>query len=494
MKAVIKFTLAVLTLLTSFALAAGNTLVIGIYQDVAQMNPIRTTSAANLRTATQIVESLFRLDGQTGEPVPHLASAWTRIDELTVDVSLKEGISFTNGEPMDAAAVKFSLETLAVEPTQVVALGAVATVDVLDDHTVRIHTKEPFPLLVLSLALNGHVVPPAYYQQVGPDGFAAHPIGTGAFKFDSRIAGQSITLVRNDAYWGGAPAVEKLEFRPIPEDTSRIAALLAGEIDIATNVPASQYDRVENAANVHVESVTGFTAKLALLDGLPDSPIADPRVRQAINYAVDKEALLDALYYGHGTLSNCQLGTPQFFGYNPDLRPYPFDPAKARALLAEAGFPNGLTVDLKYRTSSGDAELSEAIAAMLQDVGITANHIVLEGGEFLRQLSAFELRNVATLGIATAPDTTYGHNIFLQDAPYSYYRNPAFDEVVHEASRAIDPAKRLSLLNEAAAIACEDPVALFLFSLEEVYGVSDRVSGFAPSPDNLLFLEKVTLD
>lgn len=494
MRTALRTTLAALALTLSYGLAGGNTLTIGIYQDVAQMNPIRTTSAANLRTATQIVESLFRLDPVTGEPVPHLAAGWTRLDDLTVEVTLKQGISFTNGEPMDAAAVKFSLETLAVEPTQVVALGPVSVVDVVDGHTVRIHTKEPFPLLTLSLALNGHVVPPLYYQEVGPDGFAALPIGTGAFKFDSRVAGQSITLVRNDGYWGGAPAIERVEFRPIPEDTSRIAALLAGEIDIATNVPASQYDRVDGAPRAHVATVTGFTAKLALLDGLPGSPLEDKRVRQAINYAVDKEALLDALYYGHGNLSTCQLGTPQFFGYNPDLEPYPYDPAKARALLAEAGFSDGLSVDLKYRTSSGDAELSEAIAAMLQDVGIKANHIVLEGGEFLRQLSAFELRNIATLGIATAPDTTYGHNIFLQDAPYSYYRNPAFDEVVHEASRSIDPSARLELLNRAASIGCEDPVALFLFSLEEVYGVADRVSGFSPSPDNLLFLEKVTLD
>ena len=473
---------------------ADDTLVVGIYQDVAQMNPIRTTSAANLRTLTQIVESLFRLDPESGESVPHLATGWERIDDLTVRVTLREGVSFTNGEPMNAEAVKFSLETLAVEPTQVVALGAVSHVDIVDEHTVDVVTDEPFPLLALSLALNGHVVPPAHYQEVGPDGFAAQPIGTGPFMYEDRVPGESITLVRNDDYWNGAVSFERLVFRPIPEDTSRIAALMAGEIDIATNVPASQYDRVEDADGVHVASTVGFSAKMALLDGLPDSPMADPRVRQAVNYAIDKDLILDALYDGHGRVQTCQLATPTFFGYNPDLEAYPYDPERARELLAEAGYENGVEIDLKYRTSSGDDELTEAMAAMLNEVGFRTNHIILEGGEFLRQLSAFELRNFATLGMSTAPDATYGFNIFLSDAPYSYYRNPEFDEVVLQAQKAIDPAEREALLHEAAQIACDDPTVLFLFTLDEIYGVADRVSGWEPSPDNLLYFENTTLD
>lgn len=485
--------LCVLALL-AVAQAAGSTLVIGIYQDVSQMNPIRTTSAANLRTTTQIVESLFRLDRQTGELVPHLALGYEQIDDLTLRVKIREGVSFSNGEAVDAEAVKFSLETLAVEPTQVVALGPVSHVDVVDQYTVDVVTKAPFPLLALSLALNGHVVPPAYYQEVGPDGFASHPIGSGPFKFESRVSGQSITLVRNDDYWRGAAAFERVEYRPIPEDSSRIAALLAGEIDIATNIPASQYERLDQARGVDVATVLGFSAKMVILDSLDGSPIKDPRVRQAINYAVDKELLLDVLYDGHGQVSTCQLSTPVFFGYNPQLEPYPYDPERARALLAEAGYANGITIDYKYRTSSGDGELTEAIAAMLEEVGFTINHIILEGGEFLRQLSAFELRNAATLGMTTAPDTTYGHNIFLQDAPYSYYRNPAFDEVVRSAGQAIDPQARQAYLWQAAEIACQDPVALFLFSLEDIYGVSERVHGWKPSPDNLFYFEGVTLD
>lgn len=494
MKTARRLTLLLVLAAVAIAQAAGSTLVIGIYQDVSQMNPIRTTSAANLRTTTQIVESLFRLNPENGELVPHLALGYEQIDDLTLRVQIREGVSFTNGESVNAEAVKFSIETLAVEPTQVVALGPVSHVNIIDEYTVDIVTKQPYPLLSLSLALNGHVVPPVYYQEVGPDAFANHPIGSGPFKFENRVAGQSITLVRNDDYWRGAMAFERLEYRPIPEDSSRIAALLAGEIDIATNIPASQYNRLDQAGGVGVSKVLGFSAKMAILDSIDGSPIIDPRVRQAINYAIDKELLLDVLYDGHGQVATCQLSTPVFFGYNPSLDPYPYDPERARALLAEAGYPNGVTMDWKYRTSSGDGELTEAVASMLEDVGFTINHIILEGGEFLRQLSAFELRNAATLGMTTAPDTTYGHNIFLQDAPYSYYRNPAFDEVVRAASQALDPEVRQNYLWQAADIACQDPVALFLFTLDDIYGVSDRVHGWNPSPDNLFYFEGVTLD
>lgn len=486
--------LAISALLSGVVFGAGNTLVIGIYQDVSEMNPIRTTSAANLRTTSQIVERLFRLDSVTGEPTPLLATSWEQLDDLTLRLHLRSGISFTNGEPMNAEAVAFSIEKLAAEPTMVIALGAVESATVVDELTVDVRTKTPFPLLVLSLALYGQVVPPAYYAEVGPDGFASHPIGTGPFVFESRVPSQSITLSRNDAYWGGPMAIEKLEYRPIPEDSSRIAALMAGEIDLATNIPASQFNRIEQAPGVGVKEVLGFAAKMALIDGLPDSPIKDPRLRQAINYAVDKQTLLDVLYDGHGQVSQCQLGTSFFFGFNPSLQPYAYDPDKARALLAEAGYPNGLDIDFKYRVSSGDSELSEAIAAMLEDVGFRVNHIILEGGEFLRQLDTFELRNLATVGMSTAPDMTYSFNIFLSDAPYSYYRNEEFDKVVRAANEEMNPESRRTLLQQAGQIGCEDPLALFLFTLNDVWGVSDRVHGWAPHPDNLLYFDGVTLD
>lgn len=481
-------------ILSGTAFGAGNTLVIGIYQDVSEMNPIRTTSAANLRTTSQIVERLFKLDSVTGEAVPLLATSWDQIDDLTLRLHLRPGVSFTNGEPMNAEAVAFSIEQLAAEPTMVIALGAVESATVVDDLTVDVKTKTPFPLLVLSLALYGQVVPPVYYTSVGPDGFAAHPIGTGPFVFSSRVPGQSITLTRNDEYWGGPVAIEKLEYRPIPEDSSRIAALMAGEIDLATNIPASQVNRIEQAPGIGIKEVLGFTAKMALIDGLPDSPIADPRLRQAINYAVDKQTLLDVLYDGHGQVSNCQLGTGFFFGFNPTLQPYPFDPDAARALLTEAGYPDGLDIDFKYRVSSGDSELSEAIAAMLEDVGFRVHHIILEGGEFLRQLDTFELRNLATVGMSTAPDMTYSFNIFLSDAPYSYYRNQEFDEVVREANQEMNPDARRALLQKAGKIGCEDPLALFLFTLNDVWGVSDRVHGWEPHPDSLLHFDNVSLD
>lgn len=492
-----KFLRAAITLAVALVLAngfaAGNTLVIGIYQDVATLSPVRTTSAANLRTIVQIVERLFRIDPASGDIVPYLATGWERVDDNTITITLRPGITFTNGEPMNAEAVKFSLETLAVEPTHMNHLGAVERVDIIDDLTVNVVTSIPIPVLPLTLAQFGHVIPPAYYQEVGPDGFAAKPIGTGPFMFESQVPGQSITLVRNDNYWDGASAIESIVYRPIPEDSARISALLAGEIDIATNVPGSQYNRIDNANGVHIASVVGYSAKLGLLDALPGSPLEDPRVRQAVNYAVNKELLLEVLNGGHGTLSTCQTATPQFFGHNPNLQPYPYDPDKARALLAEAGYANGVDVVFKYRVSSGDDELSEAISAMLEEVGFRVEQVLLEGGEFLRQLTALELRHLAVAGISTAPDAIYPLKVWVTGASYSYYSNADFDAAILEAEQTIDENRRRELLHTAAQIACDDPPLLYLFTLEELYGVSDRVIGWNPTPDNWFNFTGVTL-
>jgi peptide/nickel transport system substrate-binding protein len=152
-----------------------------------------------------------------------------------------------------------------------------------------------------------------------------------------------------------------------------------------------------------------------------------------------------------------------------------------------------LDVEYKYRATGGDKELSEAIAAMLEDVGFRVKHTILEGGEYLRQLSAFEWRNLVTAGIVVAPDAQYIFNTEIQTGPYSYYRNPDFDEVVLRAQVELDPSVRTTLLQNAARIACENPSNIYLFNLEDLYGVSERVIGWEPSPDYLIYLDGVSL-
>lgn len=470
-------------------------LVIAQGQDIVWLNPMKTTAQVNLNAASHIIETLMLYDYDAGGVVPHLATSWERIDDRTMRVELRRGVVFSNGEPFDATAAKFSLELGMAEPAMSGSLSALDRVEIVNDYTIDVITKYPYPLLEISLARASHMVPPAYFRAVGEEEFNRNPIGTGPFVLGERIPGERVVLRRNDSYWGGASALPEVEFRPIQEDGARLAALQTGEVHIATNMPHSMYDRLVASPGVDAVTVEGARVMLLILDAREGSPLADKRLRQAINYAIDKELLLEALFGGRGVILQGQQATPSYFGFNPDLSPYPYDPERARQLLAEAGHPNGLTLDFKYSFGryANDKETSEAIAGMLEDVGIRTNQIVLEGGEFLSQLVSLQLTPMAFVGYATAPDVSYQYNINLCGERYAYYCNPRYDELVRAAEATLDPQERLELYRQVSELAYDDPPFAYLFAPDDLYGVSQRVEGWQPRPDQAVMLFGVSL-
>jgi peptide/nickel transport system substrate-binding protein len=492
-------TLLSLILLLGFSLptfAQNQRLVIAQGQDIVWLNPMKTTAQVNLNAATQIVEGLMMLDVDQQTIKPLLATSWERLDDLTFQVKLREGVTFTNGEPFNAEVAKFSLELGSREAAMSNMLSAIERVDVVDDYTINIVTSNPYPLMEISLARSSYMLPPAYFQEVGEDAFNEAPIGTGPYMLTERVSGQRVVMRANPDYWGGAPAIPEIEFRPIQEDGARIAALQTGEVHLATNMPLAFIPRLEQAAGVSPVTVEGARIYLVILDNRPDvgSPLEDKRVRQALNYAVDKEALIDALFEGRARLVDGQQANANFVGYNPNLEPYPYDPERARELLAEAGYPDGLELTFKYPFGriAGDKEVSEAIAGMLEEVGVRTEQIVLESGEFLNQLVTLQLTPMALAAYATAPDAHYQYSINLTGERYSYYHNPEYDELVKRAATTTDPAERQALYEQAAEIAHDDPPFIFLFTPDDLYGVSDRLQGWQPRPDQGIDLRGVT--
>lgn len=462
--------------------------------DATTMDPHLIQAAPESNILGHIFETLVhRADDMTIQP--RLAVSWEALDPLTWEFRLRDGVTFQNGEPFDAEAVKFSLERGSEEPAMSGALGAIARVDVVDDHTVDVVTETPYPLLAISLARNGHIVPPGYFQEVGEEEFNRAPIGTGPYTLEERVSGERVVLARNPDYWGGAPQLERVEFRPIQEDGARLAALQTGEVHIATNLPLSMIPRIESSDGIEAATTPGARTMLLILDARPGSPLEDARVRQALNHAIDKETLVEVLFDGRAQVLQCQQATPQYFGHNDELSAYAYDPERARELLAEAGYPDGLALDFKYPFGryAGDKETSEAIAGMLAEVGVTANQVVLEGGEFLDQLVNLELAPMAFVGYATAPDISYQLNINLTGARYSYYANEEFDELVRSAETTLDPQERRDLYAQATRIACDDPPFVYLFAPEDLYGVADEVTGFTPRPDQAIVLDGVAL-
>lgn len=476
--------------------ASAQRLVVAQGQDIVWLNPMKTTAQVNLNAASQIVETLMHYSYETGNVEPNLATAWERIDDHTLRVTLREGVSFTNGEPFNAEAAAFSLELSASEPAMSGSLAQLDRVEVVDEYTIDVITSVPYPLLEISLARAAHMVAPAYFQEVGEDEFNLAPVGTGPFILSERAPGERVVLVRNDDYWGGASALAEVEFRPIQEDGSRLAALQAGEVHIATNMPHGLYDRLAASSGADAVTVAGARTMYLILDGREGSPIADARLRQAINYAIDKELLLEILFAGRGEVLQGQMVTDSYFGFNDELDAYPYDPERALELLAEAGYPDGLNLDFKYSFGryAGDRETSEAIAGMLAEVGITTNQIVLEGGEFLTQLTTLQLTPVALVGYATAPDAIYQYNINITGERYAYYSNTEYDALVQAAASTLDPAERLELFRQISQIAYDDPPFAYLFAPDDLYGVSGSVQGWVPRPDQAIVLTGVSLD
>ena len=491
------FALLISLILLGASAASAQTLVIAQGQDLTLLNPIKTTAQVELNAGRQVVESLLMMDHDNMTILGQLATDWRRINEYTVEFDLREGVFFTNGEPFDAAAAKFSLELQATEPAMSGMMDSIETVEIVDDYTIRVHTVSPDPLLEISFAGSSYILPPAYYQEVGEDAFNAHPIGTGPFTFVKRVSGQYVEFERNEDYWGEYPQIERIHFRGIQEDGARLAALQAGEVHIATNIPLSMYNRVDNAAGVDAVTVQGARMYLLILDSRFDTtPVANKLVRQAMNYAVDKQLLLDVLFEGQGSVVQGQQATPDFFGFNPDVHAYPYDPEKARELLAEAGYPDGFTEVFSYPFGrlAGDKEVAEAIAAMFEDVGIHIEHNVLESGEWLNQLVTQQLSPISLAGYATPPDAHYQYNINTAGQRYTYYANEAYDELVFAAATETDVEKREQLYFQAAEIAYDDPPFVYLVAPADLYGVSHRVHNLVVRPDQWLYLHNVSFE
>ena len=339
--------------------ASAQTIGIAIGSEPTTLDPQLRDDGGERQVTDNIFETLMTRDAAGTLGLGLAASEPVLVDPTTWEVKLREGVTFQNGEPFDAAAAAFSVNRVidpAFNSEQSSYFNTITGAEAVDATTLRITTSGPDPILPTRLYWLKMVPPVAAAEP----GFAEAPVGTGPYKFESWSRGSSITLVANETYWDGAPAVPEVEFRFIPEFGTRLSSLLSGEVDLITNLLPEFVEQVPQSF-----AVTGVELPIILLSD-ENEPVGDVRVRQALNYAVDKEALAEALYGGYADVMQGQLLAPSYFGFNPDVQGYPYDPEKAKALLAEAG-AEGAEVTL-YGTAGRwlkDRELVEAVAAVL---------------------------------------------------------------------------------------------------------------------------------
>lgn len=494
----------ILTLILSFGTAyaqvASDTIVIGISQDVQNLDPHNFRHRYTETVLRNIYDGLVTR-GPDMVPVVELADAIMQLDATTWEVVLREGVKFHDGSEMTAEDVAFSINRYVQEGAmggmtspRKDLLGPVTHAEVVDPYSVRIYMSEPWTVFLPYLV--HHLIVP---KSVGDD-LVELPIGTGPFKFVEWVQGSHIVLERFDDYYGGAEAlgrngaarVERVVFRVIPETATRLAALRAGEIDIMEAVPVHAINEIMNHPDLELRPVAGTRSYFMELN-VRKAPFNDPRVRQAMNYAIDVDLIVDEFLDGLGEALPTIL-SPLSFAYNDDLQPYPYDPEKARQLLREAGYPNGFTMELS--TEDVRRDIAEAYAFMLSEVGInvqvrpwgdrTAMNDAMARGELDAMLADWGDSAMDPLGIFLPKLRSNDRG------NYGGYSNPEVDDLINRAESTTDPELRAELYRQAQAIVYEDAPYVFEYITQELYAQSKRISGWDPIPDSRINLHTAT--
>ncbi|MEW6230339.1 MAG: ABC transporter substrate-binding protein, partial [Bacillota bacterium] len=368
----------------------------------------------------------------------------------------------------------------ATKSPQAVLWADLQEVQVVDDYTVVIRTKNPIGPMLYNLALTA-ILPPGVADNPS---FPQRPIGTGPFKVVQWLKGDRLILEANRDYWRGAPRLSRLIWREIPETATRMSALESGDVDIANNVPPEELARLNANPRLTTMSTPCYRSMFVWVNaGRP--PFDNPKVRDAVRYAIDTEPLVTHIMGGHAVKANSPL-SPGVFGAT-EFQPYPYDPERAKRLLAEAGYPGGFTVELKFREADvKNKEIAEAIAYQLDRVGIRVKPIQQDGALWVSDLLAlrWDMVIAGTSSLTADADFTL-RRVYHSSAKRTGYVNPELDRCLEEGQRSVDPKARATAYAEAQRILWDDGPAVWLFYSVSTYGVSKRVKGFIAPPDEM---------
>ena len=430
---------------------------------------------------SNVFEGLTRFMGD-GSIVPGLAESWEISEDGTVyTFRLHGGVTFHDGSTMDAEDVKFSLDRARAEDSanaQKALFAGISDVSVVDPLTVKVTLKEPNGLFLFNMAWGDAVI-------VAPESIEdikTNPVGTGAFKFAGWTQGDKIELVRNEGYWGAAPSLEKATFKFISDPTAAFAAVMAEDVDVFSGFPAPE-NLPQFEADPRFQVLVGSTEGETILStNNKQPPFDNVKVREALAHAIDRQAIIDGAMFGYGT----PIGT-HFAPHNPAYKDLTgmsaHDPAKAKALLAEAGYPDGFETTLHLPPPSYARRGGEIIAAQLAQVGIKAEIINVEWAQWLE--TVFRGKNFGLTIVSHTEPMDIG--IYARPEYYFQYDNADFQALIEKLNGTTDPETRMAMLAEAQEIIAKDYVNGYLFQLAALSVAKAGIKGLwtnAPTAAN----------
>lgn len=486
--------LAALAAFATPAFAADKVLTVGaaVFPDSLKSG---TSSFASLSLMSQTNDFLVARDNK-GDLHPALAVKWEEVDPTTMRFHLRQGVKFTSGDEFTADDVVFTIMRVLDPKTayaQMARIGQVKEAVAVDKYTVDIKTKTVFPTLIRGLS-DIIMESKAYYAKVGPEGVAQKPMGTGPFVFKEWVPGDRYVLTANKNYWGGAPKVDRVVIRTIPDGATRVAALVTGEAQIVEEVPIDLIDQVEASGSARMEAIP-TSAGLVLTFDPTSKPFDNPKVREAFDYAIDKPLILKQILKGQGELLQNQVLTKGSLGFNPDLKARPYDPAKAKKMLEEAGYDFKQTINITTQNGKyvSDTDICNAIAGMLGKIGVKLGVNVVEGGVFAQMNSSQKWGPMHMVGWYNLGDADFAAVWYTKGGFRSRWSDPEYEKLFVEARSTADVGEREKAYHRMMAILAEQNPSIFLFGVPSLYAVGKTVKGFGAASDKLLRLSAVEI-
>jgi len=469
-------------------------IVIAIADEPSTLDPQATEDGNERAVTDNIYETLLRRDSATNELVPWLASEMpTMVSDTKWQFKLREGVTFSNGDPFNAEAAAFSINRVMnkeYNSGQIDFYGGIVDAVAIDALTVEVNLSAADPVFPARMYRLKMLDPKTTDASI-----IEKAVGTGPYMLGAWNRGQDITLTVNPTYWGVKPVITDVTIKFIPEANTRVAGLQSGEIQLATLLPPEQ---AKDAPQVITRDGIEFPVyRFKNYEGV----LKDPRIRQALNYAVDKEALANDLYSGYASVAQCQPLTPSHFGFNAELKPYPYDPEKAKALLAEAGY-KGEEVSLLGATGRWlkDAEMTQAVIGYLTAVGVNVKADIRPFssyiGEFVQNRQSGKPQ--PNIGFVSASNELFDaskiETYYSGTGGLASYVNADVDKELLAARSATDSATRLGHFNKALEIGCTtDPVFIFTVVLQDIYGASANLS-WKPRADGMIYISDMVLN
>ncbi|MFE9252798.1 ABC transporter substrate-binding protein [Streptomyces sp. NPDC007088] len=463
---------------TDPATGVGNVLRVSQTGDPKTMDPQKQGDMVSMNALVNMFDTLTTR-GRDGKLRPRLALSWKALSPRVWRFRLRPGVTFHNGEPCDAEAVRFSIRRLLDPKTKspIVELRYVEDVRVVDRHTVDFHTSVHDPILPDKVSLfGGVVVPPRHLAEVGDAGFAAHPVGTGPFTFARWQRDHELRMRAWEGHWDGRPSPDELVFSPAPNASSALAALQSGGVDLVAGLTPDAAQQLDGYTGVTLDHYPGIRTSYLSLDTLSAGPLRDRRVRQALNHAVDVPLLVKAVLGGKASEVPAMIPRGAF-GFDHELAPFTRSVPTARRLLAEAGHPDGFRTTLT--ASNADANVAEALSGLLARAGVRATVNLLDPGTYAQRLTSDNHGALGPMYLAASTVWTLDGESMLQsnvrsDRRQSRWHHRTADRLVDLEELSVDPGTRRRAFSDLQRLIKREAPFVPLYQLDNIYARNDR--------------------